>query len=426
MVPLLAQIFLSHCGDDRDVVRALYEQLARDGYGPDEVFADFDSPQLGDLGQGLLAEINACSMVLFCVSDVAVQRRWVQLEAAAAANAKKPAVFVQVGALGPNVDIRNFYQQASPYPIDWTGAETTEERALADRQRAAESARRRRERGYQRLLTTIASTLQLPAPIVVRAAILAFNSKQFGDFAGNLAGLPARAKARWTALKQMCANFGVTEATAIGELAKRYGTRAEDFVPFAAPAGANDRPLKLLVSDALERANRYRIRLSQARIYVQWLESDLLSDEDGIRQPAQYEWSNGYSLAFVDSLSTLDRDFGNLIGAVLADPDQSRSAIVWVPPHTRELARLAPLRAESAGALDRMAKWFVSLDESLDRSFAFDISDPTALQQWVHQVLRSVPSQAQALQQNVNRFKSASKLPELLSVPDLGGAGSGS
>jgi len=37
-----------------------------------------------------------------------------------------------------------------------------------------------------------------------------------------------------------------------------------------------------------------------------------------------------------------------------------------------------------------------------------------------------VPSQAQALQQNVNRFKSASKLPELLSVPDLGGAGSGS
>lgn len=396
----MAQIFLSHHGGDRATVERLYRQLERDGYGPDQVFVDWDAAdETGNLSDNIKQAISSSALVIFCVSDAALTSEWFKAERTAAylTGGDHGGVFVKVGQLAPDADFRGpFFRAAQDYPlIDLSTADG---------------------RAHERLLETISKRLSLPPPIVVHGALVAFGAQQFQAFA------PVAAEP-WTALKAICRTVGMLvddEQELRVQLAKRYGPTADDFAPFGVEGDAS-KPLKSLIGEALIRANAYRAGLGQPRIHLRWMHQDLLSGVASDRQKAQAAWNSGYSIALVDAITMLDPRVTHRLDALLSPPDRARSAVVWVPPHTRHLAGMAQERLIGAGASDRLALWFEGLGGQLNRSFAFDIADPTELQQWVHRLLSSVVAKPEEPGPSLNRISSMSQgnPPEVPTLPRM-------
>jgi len=397
----MAQIFLSHHSGDAAAVDALCKHLERNGYGTDDVvFMDRKVPDsVGVLSQNIAARIRESSLVIFCVSDAAIARPWFQEERALAyaTNAERGVVFVKVGALAPSADFRGqFLAGASAYPIDLTTPAT----------HAAE---------LEKLITVIPDRLKLPPPVIVQGAIFAFDKSQFEAFQQLAPGLTGGARDSWSALQAICRAFGMTdgERTIDQQLADRYGPTSDDFSPFVNDALAGQ-SLKDLVEQTLVLVNRARAKSSRlGRIYLRWLHPQLTSSIASERVAAKTAWSKGPSLAFVDALFTLDQTLGSRISPLFAYPDQGRRSVVWVPPHTRRLAELSRFRATTASSNDELSLWFEDLGKKLERSFAFDIADPTELQQWVHRLMSAVNDEhAQPEQDNIARMASSSAKPD--------------
>jgi hypothetical protein len=408
----MAQIFLSHHSGDRVAVDELCDELERNGYGPDEVFMDRRAADgVGDLPELIAGRIRECELVVFCVSDAALGRDWFQAERSLAyeTGRTRGAVFVKVGPLAAGANFRGpFFNAASAFPIDLTDGFT-------------------HKSNLRILLETIAERLSQPEPVVLPAAILALERRGFDAFIRQLDALPERARQRWRALQAICSQVGMVDAanrTLIDQLAERYGETTDDFAPFDTPSS-----LKALVGEAIKHANTHRAKSGLARIHLRWLHRSLLSDDEDERRTALAEFApdGGHSLAFIDSLSALDPGTREKIDTPVADANQARSAVVWVPPHSRHLGGVARNRAETAGGALRLSQWFNKLEERLDRSFAFDIADPIELQQWIHQLMRALHPQSDAPKAaSLDRQATMKKMnqpSEYATVPKMGTKG---
>lgn len=395
--PQEIDIFFAHYGRDGSAARRLYERLREYNL---EVWEYGSAAQLAGVSSDVHGAIGRSRIAVFCISDEAIGRDWFKAEQSAVRQAIGPdgIFFVKVGALAPE----------QPF----LAADLAEKsRTLIDLSDPAN------EHEYSRFLQSISHKLGASfPPITVAAALISLTEAEFHSLFVQCTQGGPRQK-RWGELVEHCHRIGMgrhvepklstdgAEQLAgvpeLGEpashhleteLAQRYGKTVEDFAPF------DDHPLVTHVSEIIRMIN---IRCgSGRRIHLKWLHHQLTSANEDVRREAQAEWASTNTLAVIDSVAVFSEHLATCVDLILDTPGSSPTAVIWVPPDTRHLTRLA--RRSIANVTDRLAHWFRHLDLYPDRSLAFDLSDSASLRQRLHQLLSSFVLTPQAV--NAARF----------------------
>lgn len=243
----------------------------------------------------------------------------------------------------------------------------------------------------RRLTLDLRAALGQQAPFVIPAAQYAMTSEEFAQLCG-LVNEPHK-MARLAAL---CQSVGMPPQPELWEeLGKRYGQTEEDFAPYG-----DGRRLRDVAQQVLRDVNKQRLKQRTGRpLYLRWYSRDELTPPNS---PARGRWKKGYSILIVDAVSALHGEIAQALEILPSSRDDSKRAVVCVPPYTRHTGVLEHLIAASLRTHARLSDVFQDWQQTELPWLAFDIPTETSLKQWFGQLLFTVDTGRQPFSDNVD------------------------
>lgn len=344
----MARVFLSWGSPDEGQMRIVSGALR--GAGLDVWDSAHDMQAGDDPFNVVLSEISAADTAIFLLSEAVSNRDWVrrELDWCYAEHKRRPQFRILPFLIGEKPETWPALIRDVALNVD--DISSLDSPALV------------------RMVGVVHSSLGLPDPIVLPAALFAMSSSQFG-------ALP---DTTWEEIGRLCRKLGM-DPPLVDALGARYGNDATDFRPFGPET------LVSTVERMLYVANRQR-PISERPILLRWCGNDLFQRGSA----TEALWTSQSSLLLIDSISLAVAEVRARLMNLRWPRERSQSAVVWIPPysrHTAELETLIPGAMTGIAWLEQAFEDFVSISDST-RSVAFDVPTSASLNHWLLQLLR--------------------------------------
>jgi TIR domain-containing protein len=410
-------IFFSWASSDKDVVDGFLGRLRDLGMGS---LADAELPQLWEYRHEMAAGdiipatvdsiIKQADMAIFCLSDAALEHKWIVTETTLAFSAQQDAsrklkhiIPVKVGPVTPEKLKEIQHVVASPNQFLADVSSGSEEELL-------------------KVAKDVFAKLATKPPKLLPIAVIAMTDDQAEQqFKVWKEQYREQAKAVWNA----CRAAGMKDPPELfTAFHGRYGKRPEDMKPFKSAVAAPDPALPAdpgaavaasgqegdalpadesvrdIVHALIRQVNRARVAANERPVFPRWIHGELFGGNKADRNRAEEYWTSNDSLLIVDLISAFNDEVQKQLAGLPPIPDRSRTATLCVPPytqHTREIEdRLEQLADDVSDLRFLFRDW-----SNPDRMVAFDTATSVSLRLWLHRRLITVPDTDPPVEQKV-------------------------
>jgi hypothetical protein len=202
-------------------------------------------------------------------------------------------------------------------------------------------------------------------------------------------------------VRELCRTVGMlADKRWVEKCLFRYGSIPEEFSPFSP-----NEHIVSIVQQATSLLNR--ARRSSPRIAIHWYSPSLLMARSPEGELARKHWRNDSQLLIIDALSMLlDPQVREVLIHVLAlsAPNETRRAVLWIPPYTHYTYKLQELLRTAAISVVQLEGTFEDWSTRPERNVCFDTATPVALTRWLNQVLRDLASMPLPIDANLGEL----------------------
>jgi hypothetical protein len=326
-----------------------------------------DMPGGGEIHKEVINAIHSAKIAILCISNSSIEREWLQRE----------LNWCYLDYISEKYPLRRLIpvivNDLDSDKIPSLIAETNIHRFNLSQPESRES-------DLAKLVADIQVGLGEPPPRVIPSTIFSITSET--------AERIFRSEKPPSTVHDLCRMVGMlADRRWVKKFLFRYGSTPEEFSPFP------NEHVKSIVERATYLLNR--ARLSSPRIAIHWYSPSLLMERSPEGELARKHWRNDSQLLIIDALSILlDPQIREALIHVLAlsVPNETRRAVLWIPPYTHYTYKLQELLRTAAVSVVQLEGTFEDWSTRPERNVCFDTATPVALTRWLNQVLRDLAS----------------------------------